>query len=160
MNQGPLDKGKLIISVPAYWNFSILLSAMHVEPQLRAICKTSVDTGIPSSTLTAKGSSSINLVSIARNDSIRPMPGEVVHQECHHKYCNWHQTPTKRSHCQAHQAMAELYFGHLSWDFLSRLTASFVVEQPNLREKKAQCPWSENYWNKGHCFRNMPRMSW
>ena len=85
MNQGPLDKGKLIISVPAHWNFSILLSAMHVEPQLCAICKTSVDTGIPSSTPTAKGSSSTNLVSIARNESIRTIPREVVHQECHHK---------------------------------------------------------------------------
>ena len=60
---------------------------MDVQPKFYAICKTSVDTGVPSSTLTAKGSSTINLVSIARNDSIHTMPGDVVHQECR-KYSN------------------------------------------------------------------------
>ena len=52
---------------------------MDVQPEFCAICKTSADTGVPSSTLTAKGSSTINLVSIARNDSIHTMPGDVVH---------------------------------------------------------------------------------
>ena len=64
---------------------------MDVQPEFCAICKTSVDTGVPSSTLTAKSSSTINLVSIARNDSIHTMPGDVVHQECRRKYCNPHQ---------------------------------------------------------------------
>ena len=64
---------------------------MDVQPELCAICKTSVDTGVPSSTVTAKGSSTINQVSIARNDSIHTMPGDVVHQECRRKYCNPHQ---------------------------------------------------------------------
>ena len=64
---------------------------MDVQPELCAICKTSVDTGVPSSILTAKGSSTINQVSIARNDSICTVPGDVVHQECCRKYCNPHQ---------------------------------------------------------------------
>ena len=57
--------------------FSILLSAMDVQPELCAICKTSVDTSVPSSTVTTKGSSTINQVSIARNDSIHTMPGDI-----------------------------------------------------------------------------------
>ena len=64
---------------------------MNEQPELCAICKTFVDTGVPSSTLTAKGSSTIDLVSISRNDSILIMPGEVVHQECCRKYCDPHQ---------------------------------------------------------------------
>ena len=55
---------------------------MDVQPEFYAICKTSEDTGVPSSTLTAKGSSTINLDSIARNGSICTMPGDEVHQEC------------------------------------------------------------------------------
>ena len=38
--------------------------------------------------------------------------------------------------CQAHQAIANLYYGHLKKGFLSRLIAFFVVEQPNLGERK------------------------
>ena len=52
----------------------------------------SVDTSVTSSTLTAKGSSTINQVNISRNDSICTMPRDVVHQEIHHKYCYPHQT--------------------------------------------------------------------
>ena len=64
---------------------------MDEQLELCTICKTFVDTGVPSSTLTAKGSSTINVVSISRNDSIRIMPGEVVHQECCRKYHDPHQ---------------------------------------------------------------------
>ena len=61
---------------------------MDVQPELCAICKIFVDTGVLSFTLTAKGSSTINLLSITRNDRIHTMPEEVVHQECSRKYCN------------------------------------------------------------------------
>ncbi len=61
---------------------------MEVQPVFCAICKSSVSTGVPSSTLTAKGSSTINQVSDARKDSICTMPGEIVHRECRRKYCN------------------------------------------------------------------------
>ena len=61
---------------------------MDVQPVLCAICKTSVDTDVPSSNLTAKGSSTINRVSIA---SIFVKPGDIVHQGCCRKYCNPHQ---------------------------------------------------------------------
>ena len=64
---------------------------MDVQPELCAICKTFIDTGVLSFTLTAKSSSTINLLSITRNDRIHTMPGEVVHHECCHKYCNPHQ---------------------------------------------------------------------
>ena len=65
----------------------------HIQPELCAICKIFVDTGVHvlSFTLTAKGSSTINLLSITRNDRIRTMPREVVHQERCRKYCNPHQ---------------------------------------------------------------------
>ena len=62
-----------------------------MEVQVCAICKTSVGTGVPYSTLTAKGSSTINQVSNARKDSIHTAPGDVVHHECCRKYCNPHQ---------------------------------------------------------------------
>ena len=64
---------------------------MDVQPVLCTIYKISADTGVPSSTPTVKGSSTINQVSISRNDSICTMPGEVVHQHCCCKYCNPHQ---------------------------------------------------------------------
>ena len=56
-----------------------------------AICKNPVGTGVPSSTLTEKGSSTINQASNARKDSIQTMPGEKVHQDCRRKYCNPYQ---------------------------------------------------------------------
>ena len=80
---------------------------MNVQPVLCAICKTSVDTSAPSSTLLAKGSATINQASIARNDSIQTIPGDVVHQECRCKDCNPHQI-AKSTHlekkCQAHHS--------------------------------------------------------
>ena len=69
------------------------ISCLHQLLQLTdgatsAICKASVSTGVPSSTLKAKGSSTINQASETRKDSICTMPGEVVHQECRRKYCH------------------------------------------------------------------------
>ena len=61
---------------------------MKVQLTFCVICKTTVDTGVPSSTLTAMGSSSFNQVNISRSDSIHTMPGKIVHQECCCKYCN------------------------------------------------------------------------
>ena len=61
---------------------------MEAQPVKCAICKASIGTGVPSSTLTAKGSSTINQASDARKDSIRTMPGEVVHQKCRRIYCH------------------------------------------------------------------------
>ena len=61
---------------------------MEAQPVKCAICKASIGTGVPSSTPTAKGSSTINQASDARKDSIRTMPGEVVHQKCRRIYCH------------------------------------------------------------------------
>ena len=100
---------------------------MDAQPVLCTIYKTSAATSVPSSIQTAKDSSTINQVSISRNDSICTMPGEVVHQQCCHKYFNPHQIarhqPRGRSQCQPHQAMAGLYFCHLRRDFWSSLVS-------------------------------------
>ena len=42
---------------------------------------------------------------------------------------------TKKSQCHA-QAVTDLYLGYLRRGFLSRLTASSVVEQPHLGEEE------------------------
>ena len=61
---------------------------MEAQPVKCAICKASIGTGVPSSTLTAKGSSTINQASDVRIDIIHTMPGEVVQQECRRIYCH------------------------------------------------------------------------
>ena len=61
---------------------------MEAQPVKCAICKAFIGTGVPSSTLTAKGSSTINQASDARKESIHTMPGEVVHQKCRRIYCH------------------------------------------------------------------------
>ena len=81
--------GKFIIQFSSSpYNSRFLFSAMEAQPVQCAICKASIGTGVPSSALTAKGSSTINQASDARKDSIRTMPGEIVHQECHRIYCH------------------------------------------------------------------------
>jgi hypothetical protein len=50
-----------------------------------AICKEPAS-GQPSSTLTKKGSDSINEAGKSRNDDIDTSPGELVHQYCRKKY--------------------------------------------------------------------------
>ena len=100
------------------------------DPVLCAICKNPEDTGDPFSTLTEKGSSIINHASNARKDSIHTVPGEKVHQVCPRKYCNPH--PITKGINQEESMPKHKQLGHLRRDFLSRLTASSVVEQPSL----------------------------
>ena len=57
------------------YNYRFLFSTMEAQPLKCAICKASIGSGVPSSTLTANGSSTII-------QAIRTMPGEVVHQQC------------------------------------------------------------------------------
>ena len=53
------------------------------------ICKQPIDRGTsPGVTLSEKGSSAVNKASEARSDTVNAVPGQQVHKECRHKYCN------------------------------------------------------------------------
>lgn len=98
-----------------------------------------METGVPSSTLTEKGSSTINCASNARKDSIHAMPGDKIHRECRRKYCNPHQIAKDAEKEDSVQTLvaAYLYLGHLRMSFLSRLISSSVVDQPSLGGKES-----------------------
>ena len=86
-----LRLGRLFICFSAYCDCNFLISAMEVAPVLCVICENPLESGASSSTLTEKGSSSINSASDARRDSIHAMSGDRVHCECRRRYCNPHQ---------------------------------------------------------------------
>lgn len=84
--------GRLIIYFSAYCDcIFICISAMEVPSVFCVICKNPLESGVSSSTLTEKGSTSINSASDARKDSIHAVPGDKVHRECRRRYCNPHQ---------------------------------------------------------------------
>ena len=56
-----------------------------------AICSQPIGT-LPKATLEEKGSASINKASEERNETVHCVPGQLVHHECHRKYCKPSQT--------------------------------------------------------------------
>ena len=103
------------------------------DPVLCAICKNPEDTGVPFSTLTEKGSSTINHASNARKDSIHTVPGEKVHQVCRRKYCNPHQI-AKGINQEESMPCTSSYSksgapGLLQQEWCSRITTARVVLQ-------------------------------
>ena len=112
---------------------------MDAQPVKCAICKSSIGTGVPSSTLTAKGSSTINQASDARKDSIRTMPGEVVHQECRRIYCHPFQIAkdTNQEELMPSTSEGRPVLRSSEEDFLSRLIAYSVEDQLSWGENES-----------------------
>ena len=58
------------------------------EPIICIICKEPLDVRTPDAVkLRQKGSEGVNHVSAQRNDTIRAVAGQHVHQECRRTYC-------------------------------------------------------------------------
>ena len=60
-----------------------------------AICNKPIGTS-PKATLGEKGCVSINKASEEKNQTVHCVPGQLVYQECHHKYCKPNQTSQAR----------------------------------------------------------------
>ena len=91
-----------------------------------SICKQPVNTGGPSvSSLREKGSSAINQASSISKDSIHTVPGEKVHKDCRQDAKQEESEPGICGHRHVLRSSDEEFT-------ISRLIASFVVDQPSL----------------------------
>ena len=60
---------------------------MEVSEEICVICSQAIEEA-PAATLTEKGCRGINKASETRNDNIRYVPGQKVHDKCRRKYCH------------------------------------------------------------------------